>query len=206
MEPLMLALIAIGLLVILVMIIYLTERVNSLEKRTQEAVHSMKDKSAEPKGVFAGLANKKLWDVMTGQIPEGLDEDTVGDVRERYQVVLQKHVEGLFSEGLKDGQRGLSGDPKNTRWITTLRGQVESWLPQMQVNAIYKAGLDAANCQTAEQQLPIRVVLQDACQNLYTKTQIELPHGLIDQMLPPMAAAPSGESDQAQASLPAKTS
>ena len=197
MEPLMLAVIAIGLLVILVMIIYLTERVNSLEKQTQEAVHSLKEKPAAPKGVFAGLANKKLWDAMTGQMPEGLDEDSAGEVRERYQVVLQKHIEGLFSEGLKDGQRGLSGDPKNTRWSSTLRGQGESWLPQTQVNAIYKAGLDAANCQTAEQQVPIRAALLEACQSLYTKTQIELPYGLVDQILPPMAAAPSATSDQA---------
>jgi hypothetical protein len=195
MEPLMLGVIAIGLLVIVVLIIYLADRVNSLERQTQEAVNSLKAKPFAPKGVFAGLSSKKLWDAMAGQFPEGLDEDAIGDLRERYLTVLQKHIEAVFSEGLKDGQRGLSGDPKNTRRISTLRGQVESWLPQTQVNAIYKAGLDAANSQSPEQLASIQFALGEACNHLFQKTQIEPPVALIEQLLAPLNLAAEAGSD-----------
>ena len=82
---------------------------------------------------------------------------------------------------------------------------VESWLPQTQVNAIYKAGLDAANCQTPEQQGPIRAALHDACQSLYTKTQIDLPLGLLDQLLPPLAESIGAEPSPVDGAAPAKT-
>ncbi len=194
MEPVMLALIAIGLLVILVFIIYLTDRVNNLERQTQDAVSSLKEKSSSAfKGPFAGLATKKLWDAMTGMVPEGMDPNQLQEVRERYASVLQKHIEAQFSEGSKDGERGLSGEPKNTRWINTLRGQVESWLPQSQVNAIYKAGLDSVNAQTPEQQIAVRAALDEACRYLYDKTQMEFPAGLSVQLIPPVNA-PSQES------------
>jgi len=192
MEPVMLALIAIGLLVILVFIIYLTDRVNNLERQTQDAVSSLKEKNSAFKGPFAGLATKKLWDAMTGMVPEGMDANLLQEVRERYPSVLQKHIEAQFSEGSRDGERGLSGEPKNTRWVNTLRGQVESWLPQTQVNAIYKAGLDSVNAQTPEQQIVVRAALDEACRYLYDKTQMEFPAGLSVQLIPPVNA-PSQE-------------
>lgn len=183
----MLALIAIGLLIILVLIIYLADRVNSLEKQTQEAVKSIKEKAAVFKGPFAGLSAKKLWDAMTGLVPEGMEASMVMDVRERYELVLQKHIEMLFGEGAKDAQRGLSGDPKNTRMISTLRGQVESWLPQAQVNAIYKAGYDSVGIQNAEQHTAVYTILEEACQHLYGKVQVERPTGQSMQLMPPMS-------------------
>ena len=188
MEPLILAFIAIGLLIILVFIIYLIDRVNAIEKETRHFAQALNDKKEPPAtGPFAGLASKKLWDAMTGRVPEGLDPSTLVELRERYEVVLQKHIEAVFQEGVKDGQRGLSGEPKNTKLITTLRGSIESWLPSAQVNTIYKCGLDSA-------QLPpealggVRSELDEAGQTLYDKALLKLPQPLSMMLMPPTSA------------------
>ena len=184
MEPLILSLIAIGLLVILVFIIYLIDRVNTIEKETRQFANALgESKAVTVQGPFAGLASKKLWDAMSGRAPEGLDPSVLQEVRERYELVLQKHLEAVFQEGFKDGQRGMSGEPKNTRMIGTLRGQVESWLPTAQVNTVYKCGLDCAQL-PPEQWGPVRLALDEAGQSLYGKALIDLPRPLSASLMP----------------------
>ena len=184
MEPLILSLIAIGLLVILVFIVYLIDRVNSIEKETRQFANALgESKAATVQGPFAGLSSKKLWDAMSGRAPDGLDPSVLQDVRERYELVLHKHLEAVFQEGFKDGQRGMSGEPKNTRMIGTLRGQVESWLPTAQVNTVYKCGLDCAQL-PPEQWGPVRMALDEAGQSLYAKALIDLPHPLSSSLMP----------------------
>jgi hypothetical protein len=184
MEPLILSLIAIGLLVILVFIIYLIDRVNTIEKETRQFANALgESKAATVQGPFAGLSSKKLWDAMSGRAPEELDPSVLQEVRERYELVLQKHLEAVFQEGFKDGQRGMSGEPKNTRMIGTLRGQVESWLPTAQVNTVYKCGLDCAQL-PPEQWGPVRLALDEAGQSLYGKALIDLPRPLSASLMP----------------------
>lgn len=178
MEPFVLAFIAIVLLVVLVFIIYLVDRVNSIEKETRQFAQSMNERK-EPVSMdpFGGLSSKKLWDAMSGRVPDGMDPSLVMDIRERYEVVLQKHIESLFQEGVKDGQRGFPGEPKNTKMITTLRGVVESWLPTAQANTIYKCGLDSSQL-PPDQWDPIRMALDEAGQYLYGKALINLARPL----------------------------
>lgn len=184
MEPFVLAFIAIGLLVVLVFIIYLVDRVNAIEKETRQFARSLQEpKEAQPLGPFAGLSSKKLWDAMTGRVPEGMDPSLVVEVRERYEMVLQKHIEAIFNEGVKDGQRGMSGEPKNTKLITTLRGPVESWLPSAQVNTIYKCGLDSVQL-PADQWDALRTVLDEAGETLYAKALLTLPKPLSLALMP----------------------
>jgi hypothetical protein len=200
MEPFVLAFIAIGLLVILIFIIYLVDRVNAIEKETRQFARSLQEPpEAQPVGPFAGLFSKKLWDAMTGRVPEGMDPSLVVEVRERYEMVLNKHVEAIFNEGAKDGQRGMSGEPKNTKLITTLRGPVESWLPSAQVNTIYKCGLDSVQL-PADQWDALRPVLDEAGENLYAKALLSLPKPLSVALMPqplvetPALAAPAQAS------------
>lgn len=190
-EPFFLALIAVGLLVILVFIIYLIDRVNSIEKETRQFALSLSEQKKEPPslGPFAGLSSKKLWDAMTGRVPDGLDPSVVTDVRERYAVVLQKHIEAVFREGGQDGQLGLSAEPKNTKTITTLRGTVESWLPTAQVNAIYKCGLDAAQL-PPDQWEAVRQSLDEAGQTLYGKALVNLTTPLSVTLMPSSSVDP----------------
>jgi len=184
MEPFVLAFLAIGLLVVLVFIIYLVDRVNSIEKETRQFARSLNEpKEPASLGPFAGLSSKKLWDAMTGRVPEGLDPSVVVEVRERYESVLQKHIESIFQEGVKDGQRGMSGEPKNTKLITTLRGPVESWLPSAQVNTLYKCGLDSTQL-PADQLDAVRMALDEVGQMLYSKALLNLAQPLSASLLP----------------------
>ncbi len=184
MEPFVLAFIAIGLLVVLVFIIYLVDRVNAIEKETRQFAQSLQDtKEPASLGPFAGLSSKKLWDAMTGRVPEGMDPSVLVEVRERYELVLHKHIESIFQEAVKDGQRGLTGEPKNTKLITTLRGPVESWLPSAQVNTLYKCGVDSTQL-PADQLDAVRAALDEVGQTLYSKALLNLAQPLSMSLLP----------------------
>jgi hypothetical protein len=184
MEPFVLALIGIGLLIVLVFIIYLVDRVNGIEKETRRVAQSLNDAKEPPSlGPFAGLSSKKLWDAMTGRVPEGLDPSLLVEVRERYESVLFKHIEAIFQEGVQDGQRGLTGEPKNTKLLTTLRGPVESWLPSAQVNTLYKCGVDSTQL-PADQLDAVRAAIDDVGQTLYGKALLPLVQPLSESLLP----------------------
>jgi hypothetical protein len=194
MDLLFLAFIAIGLLLLLVLVIYLVDRVNSLEKDTKTAIENLSSTAQHPVAVavgpFAGMSAKKLWDAMTGRPPEDVPTDSLGDVRTRYETVLIKHIESIFEEGKRDGSMGVSSPPKNTRQITTLRGNVESWLPMPQVNAIYQCGVDAHQ-KPPEQQAEVRMALDDACNQLFAKTQVQARAPMSQTLMGANPAAPA---------------
>ena len=184
MEAFVSALMAIGLLVLLVFIMYLLDRVNTLEKETRQFAQTMKtQKEAAPAGPFAGLSSKKLWDAMTGRVPDGFDARAVDELRSLYEMVLHKHVDAIFQEGVNDGRMGAMAEPKNTKLISTARGPVESWLPSAQVNTLYKCGLDSA--QLPEGQLTsVRIALDEAGQTLYGKAMVNLDKPLSESLMP----------------------
>lgn len=184
MEPLILAFIAIGMLVVLVFIIYLIDRVNTIEKETRQFSQALQERQTPAaQGPFAGLSSKKLWDAITGRVPDGIDPSVVVEVRERYEPVLRKHIEAIFQEGARDAQMGISAEPKNTRQITTLRGSVESWLPSVQVNTLYKCGMDSTQL-PPEQLDAVRMALDEAGQILYGKALIKLDQPLSKTLMP----------------------
>ena len=183
MDALLNALMAIALLLILILVIYLIDRVNAIEKETRKVITSINDKSARAAAPLMGLSSKKLWDAMTGRATEGLDAEALTELRSHYQVVLSKHIEALYQEGFKDGQRGFSGEPKNTKQIATSQGLVESWIPSAQANALYQCGLNAA--QTPEAQWgPIRASMDEAGQFLMGKTLLDASIPLSDWLMP----------------------
>jgi len=179
------ALMAIGLLVILVLIIYLIDRVGAIEKETRQALSSIQQKNAAPPPSlpFLGLSSKKLWDAMTGRPEAGMDPLAIFDLQEPYQIVLSKHVEALYKEGFKDSQRGMTGEPKNTKLITSSAGSVESWIPPAQANAVYQCGVQAA--QTPESNWgPIRDALDEAGRFLFGKAQLDTSSPLSEWLMP----------------------
>jgi hypothetical protein len=155
-----------GFLVVLVLLLYLIDRVNTLERESKAAKSAPQ---AVPKGPFLGLAGRKLWDAMVASPPSGVDAADWAAVRNRYNLVLQLHIEDVFEEGQRDGQRGMAGEPKNPRLIASPDGQVESWLPVTQLKSIYQAGLDSATA-TEEALLGLRVSLNEAGRILYQQT------------------------------------
>jgi hypothetical protein len=184
-DALVNALIAVGLLLILVMVIYLIDKVNAIEKETRKMMMTLGEKPATPESSdpFMGLSGKKLWDAMTGRSIEGLDPDARANLRNIYQLVLSKHIEALYQEGFKDAIRGLPGEPKNSRLITTSKGQIESWIPSAQANALYECGYKAAETSQSEWG-PIRASMDEAGQYLLGKTDLDNSTPLSDWLMP----------------------
>lgn len=193
MDALLNAMMAIGLLLILVLVIYLIDKVNAIEKETRKVMTSIAEKSVKSADPFLGLGGKSLWDAMTGRSSVGLDANALEELRSLYQVVLSKHMEALYKEGLKDGQRGMAGEPKNTRLITTSKGPVESWIPSAQANALYQCGLKAADVPPADW-ASIRTAMDEAGLFLLSKTQLDTSSSVSQWLMPP---APETTSESA---------
>jgi hypothetical protein len=185
MDAMLNALMAIGLLVILVLIIYLIDRVSAIEKETRQVLSSMQQqKTAPPVALpFLGLSSKKLWDAMTGRPDKDLDPLAIFDLQGPYQIVLSKHVESLYMEGFKDSQRGMTGEPKNTKLITSSAGAVESWIPPAQANAVYQCGVQAAQAPESNWG-PIREALDEAGRFLFGKAQLDTSSPLSEWLMP----------------------
>lgn len=197
MEALFNAVLALGLLLLLVLIIYLLDRINHLERETRRVAQNLsKPVPADP---WADLSGRRLWDAMTGKPPPDMDAVTLADLRERYDLVLHRHIEALYQEGWRDGARGMAGTPANTRPISTARGTVESWMPAPQANTFYRCGLDAS--QTPPQAWgPIRQALDEAGQILCDKAQIQTRSALSAWLMP----EPATDAEQAAAATPAQ--
>ncbi len=188
MDAFVSALIAIGLLILLVFIIYLLDRVNTLEKETRRFAQTLNSsKVMMPPLPFAGLSSKKLWDAMTGRVPEGLDPSVIDQERGFYETVLHKHVDAIFQEGVNDGQHGILGEPKNTKLIKTSRGPIESWLPSSQVNTLYKCGLDSVQL-PPDQLHAVRAALDEVGLIIYGKAMVNLAQPLSVSLMPMPAA------------------
>lgn len=184
MDLLLLGAIALALLLIILMIIYLVDRINVIERTTQEAVRSLGQQQAPAAiGPFGALSGKALWDAMTGE-GAGFDPMEASMLRQRYESVLSRHIEGLFEDGRKDGQAGANNRPPNTRRINTVRGSVESWLPAAQAQALYQCGRDFAT-QGPGQWSAVRIELDDTVRDLYARAQIEQRGRLSESLMGP---------------------
>jgi len=184
MDLLLLGVIALALLLVILMIIYLVDRINVIERATQEAVRSLgQQQGPAPAGPFGALSGKALWDAMTGD-GAGIDPMEASMLRQRYESVLSRHIEALFEEGRKDGQAGSSNRPQNTRRINTVRGSVESWLPGGQAQTLYQCGHDFAT-KGPGQWAAVRIMLDDAVSELYARAQIEPRGRLSDTLMGP---------------------
>ena len=114
-------------------------------------------------------------------------------LRQRYESVLSRHIEALFEEGRKDGQAGTHNRPQNTRRINTVRGSVESWLPGGQAQTLYQCGHDFATKGPGQWSV-VRVLLDDAVQELYGRAQIEQRTRLSDSLMGPDPDAGTGSA------------
>ncbi len=199
--------IAVGLLLILVLVIYLIDKVNSIEKETRKMMITLGEKPSTtvPTDPFMGLSAKRLWDAMTGRSVEGLDSDGRVNLRNIYQLVLTKHMEALYQDGFKDAIRGLPVEPKNSRLVTTSKGQIESWIPSAQANALYQCGFKAAETPQSEWG-PIRASMDEAGQYLLGKTDLDTSSPLSDWLMPlspqDMASSPAEGAQDGKVRLP----
>jgi hypothetical protein len=140
--------------------------------------------SDKPDTSFGTMVSKRLWDAMTGKPLPDLDEKLVEELKPRYHVLLAKHCEELFHEGVENGKAGKASVPQNKRKVKGLRGSVISWIPQQHADAIYQAGLDSVAAQSPESRQPLQKSLMDALKVIATRTGMGGAEALAEKLLP----------------------
>jgi hypothetical protein len=171
---------------IAVLIIYLIDRVNSIDKfaRLVQADQSWSSSDPAAMGLFGDLHGKRLWDAVSGIPIEGWDKGAIDLIRNRYQLVLRRHIEDLFNEGLQHGREKRQGYQLSaSRQISTLRGPVESWIPIENAVSIYNAGYARANAKDTEL-AQLRTNLDIAIDSLFSQASIKLARPMSASLIP----------------------
>ena len=135
------------LLLLVILTLYLIDKVNHLAQLYEAPKPEMPPlPEAEPPSdiLFAGLEGKKLWDAMNGKTVEGFDASLVDALRAHYEPILREHITLAFKDGLEDVDGSESRVPSSERRVTTLRGHIQSWLPPQHLGGIYRAALEFA--------------------------------------------------------------
>ncbi len=168
-----------------ILIIYLIDRVNHLEKiasaRNDKADSKSGDSNADSS--FLGLSSKALWDAMCGKPPQGFNSNDLVALKPRYEHVLKKHIESIFAMGVADGQAGTAKKPKPTTVISTLRGSIESWLPPQHVSTIYNVAFESVTA-SAEDMPRLADSLDESGSLLFSRTELTLKQALSSVLLP----------------------
>ncbi len=140
MDGVFFAVLGIVMLGIIVVLLYLLDKVNTLESRANDGgFGSSLFGSAAPAvdNGFDGLSGQSLWDAVGGMSASGaLSLDELNSLRQRYQPVLHKHILGVIEDAAKDADNGVARPPPTTRTVTTLRAEVQSWLPSQYLKNI----------------------------------------------------------------------
>lgn len=183
MSNFLLLLILFVLASVLLLIVYLIDRVNIIEKVTLTFTGESKLAGSGKSNVFGDLQAEHLWGAMSGMPTPGWDEASLNELRPRYEVILQKHFEGLFEEGFLDGKEGIEKEPNNNLTISSLRGNVESWIPQQNANSIYQLGKSKVTME--ESGFPaLREQINTEFQRMVTLVGITPQRPIADTILP----------------------
>lgn len=135
------------LLLLVILTLYLIDKVNNLAKMYEAPKPEMSNlpdfETEVPSDLlFSGLEGKKLWDAMNGKQTEGFDESLIEALRAHYEPILREHITATFRDGLEEVDGDESKVPSSTRKISTARGFIQSWLPPQHLGSIYRAALE----------------------------------------------------------------
>lgn len=137
------------LLLLVILTLYLIDKVNHLAKlheapTTEASSQPAFDTTAPGDLLFSGLEGKKLWDGMNGKVVEGFDTGMIEALRTHYEPILREHIIATFKDGLEEAGGNESKVPSSMRKISTARGFVQSWLPPQHLGSIYRCAVEFA--------------------------------------------------------------
>lgn len=178
MNNVLLLLVFAGLVGLLLVVFYLLDRVNALHNQSETA----RLKRPFTDSTMTTMNGRILWDVLSGEAMQDLDEEMISQLRSRYEMVLQKHIELLFEDGTLDGREGFSMPVSPERKVPTLRGEFISWIPHEFAKGIYMAGHDRATKPESEHSL-IAATLDNIGNELFE--QVGMPPIQLSKLLMP---------------------
>jgi hypothetical protein len=132
------------LLLLVILTLYLIDKVNQLAKMYENPANapSLTEAPTAPAPpsdiLFSGLEGKKLWDAMNGKPVEGFDPNLVEALRPHYEPILRAHITATFQDGVADAAGIENRVPNSERQIETARGHIQSWLPPQHLGSIYR--------------------------------------------------------------------
>ncbi len=185
MSTLILLAIFFGLMGIVVMIIYLIDRVNSIDKRTAKTSNQEpEDRHSLPTDRrFSGLEGEKLWNQLASQSAATGENDELTKQRQLYCPVLIRHIQEVFEEGTLDARQGLKIQPASDRSIKTTNGQIVSWIPSGESRSIYELGQDRGGADKARL-IEISESIDRICTGIFTTLGIS-PNQMISNLILP---------------------
>ena len=169
------------LLLLVILTLYLIDKVNHLAKMyeaPQPHSPSLPDFEPEVPGdlLFSGLEGKKLWDAMNGRQVDGFDATLIDALRPHYEPILREHITATFKDGLEEVGGDESKVPSSMRKIATARGFIQSWLPPQHLGSIYRSALEFAgsyaNEPDAEVLLRLKQTVDSVVDMLYQRVGI----------------------------------
>jgi hypothetical protein len=140
------------LLLLVILTLYLIDKINHLAKMYEapkpetHGMSGMSELETEIPGdlLFSGLEGKKLWDAMNGKQVEGFEATLIEALRPHYEPILREHITATFKDGLEEVGGDESKVPSSMRKISTVRGHIQSWLPPQHLGSIYRSALEFA--------------------------------------------------------------
>jgi len=142
------------LLLLVILTLFLIDKVNQLIRlQKQQSLFDTSVTQPPPSEdaasdlLFLGLQGKKLWDAMSGKSVEGFGSAQIDALRPHYEPILRQHIVEAFNDGLVAVQKGCDQKSASLRIIPTPRGHVESWLPPQHRGSIYRTAMEfGAHC------------------------------------------------------------
>lgn len=204
------------LLLLVILTLYLIDKVNHLAAlyeppKPAPAPEPVADESGDI--LFAGLEGKRLWDAMNGKPVEGFDNQLIDALRPHYEPILRGHITSTFKDGVADANEPEAGIPGSQRKIDTDRGHVQSWLPPQHLGSIYRTGVEFGGSYAQDPNPDVLARLKQTLDNvtemLHKRTGVPLDVPYSEQLLtvekPAEEATPedtalalTDQSDQAQ--------
>ena len=167
------------LLLLVILTLYLIDKVNHLQQ-TQEPEPTPMPPLPMPEPptdiLFAGLEGKKLWDAMTGKPVDGFDATLIDALRAHYEPILREHITETFRDGVECADESDTGVPASQRKIPTVRGFIQSWLPPQHLGSIYRVGIEYGAVKGKDPDpdivMRLRETLDSVTDMLYKRTSI----------------------------------
>jgi len=182
-------------LAIIILLLFIIGRMGKLEEVTRSILQSKNESSIEPASGNKkttsenndDLQGKELWDALTGRKTD-VGAENIESVRQRYEIILKKHIQVLLQSGYSDSQSGgIKKNPGNLDSINTLRGTVQSWLPSEHCAVLYNSGYELAITDEKSDQDRLRMSIDDSIAALFDQVKLPFPGDFSQGVISAMA-------------------
>mgnify|MGYP006116536361 CR=1 FL=1 len=135
---------------IVVMLVFVIGKVSELESLTERLLdnktfssENVQPNSSGSDEEFDLLQGKSLWDAL---VNDAQDSPDWADRKKKYAYLFEKHVKHVINNGYQDGLvQNTKKYPPNELVLNMLRGDITSWLPTLESNALYDLAYAASN-------------------------------------------------------------